>query len=374
MSQELKQSTTVTVKVGPFLDRTDAFTEEDGLAGSMVVQLSKNGGAFAARNSATAITLDTLGWYNVELNGTDTDTAGLTMLRVHDNATHLPVWIPFQVLPANVYDSKYGSDKLQVDVVEWGGAAPNALVAGRVDADMGAISTDAVAADNLEAVLDGTGGAIDLKARSLVISNSTGTAVKFESTGSNGAGLECLAHGTNSGLRGVGGATNGRGAEFFGVGNATAFYCEGGGSGGHGIDAQAQGGTSAGIRGVGSMSGGGIRAEGGQDGPGFRAVGGLSTGDGILAEATTLGHGLRIIGKGAAKLGIYATSALSDGVKFEALGGNGAGFQSTGNGTGPRCDERCRCRVRRHGNRQRNRSLERYRRRDRGDARNELQG
>src|SRR5574343_1244166 len=35
---------------------------------------------------------------------------------------------------------------------------PAALVGGRIDANMGAISTDATAADNLEAALDGTGG------------------------------------------------------------------------------------------------------------------------------------------------------------------------------------------------------------------------
>lgn len=113
----LKQSTTVTVKVGPFLDATDGVTEETGL--TPAIELSKAGGAFASRNSATAVSHDAEGWYGVELDSTDTATLGRLVLKAQDSANHLPVWHEFTVLPANVYDSVVaGTDNLQVDTTQ----------------------------------------------------------------------------------------------------------------------------------------------------------------------------------------------------------------------------------------------------------------
>ena len=91
MAHWLKQSTTVTIRLGPALDATDGVTEETGL--SPTVEVSKGDGAFAARNSATAITHDSNGWYAVELDATDTATLGNLIAKFDDAATHLPVWI-----------------------------------------------------------------------------------------------------------------------------------------------------------------------------------------------------------------------------------------------------------------------------------------
>ncbi len=124
----LRHSTTTTIKLGPALDKTDGVTEETAL--SPTVNLSKNGGAIAPRNSATAITHDANGWYEVELDTTDTDTLGRLQAYFRDPATHLPVWAEFSVLPAQVYDSLVlATDKLQVDVVE-GSAAVSEPSAG----------------------------------------------------------------------------------------------------------------------------------------------------------------------------------------------------------------------------------------------------
>lgn len=115
MTQWLKQSTTVTLKVGPFLDKTDGVTEETAI--TPVVEVAKNGGAFGARSSATAIAHDAEGWFDVELNTTDTNTLGRLVIKAHDNATHLPVWHEFLVVPANVWDSLIGGgDTLDVTV------------------------------------------------------------------------------------------------------------------------------------------------------------------------------------------------------------------------------------------------------------------
>ena len=112
----LKQSTTTTVYLGPFVDDTDGKTAETAL--TITAYLSKAGAAATARNSATAITHDRDGYYRVELNTTDTNTLG--RLRVFSNtAGALPVWGDFTVLPAQVFDSLIaGSDALQVHTNE----------------------------------------------------------------------------------------------------------------------------------------------------------------------------------------------------------------------------------------------------------------
>lgn len=104
MKNTLKQSTVKTIRLGPFVDATDGVTPETGLAGSMVVYLSKNGGAFAARNSATAITHDRDGFYAVELDATDTNTLGDLIVEVSAPATHAPVFKEYFVAHENVFD------------------------------------------------------------------------------------------------------------------------------------------------------------------------------------------------------------------------------------------------------------------------------
>ena len=120
----LKQSTAVTVKVGPFVDATDGATAETGLTISQAdVRLSKNGGNMAQKNSAAVCTHDELGVYDCALDATDTGTLGRLDLFVHEGGA-LPVWLEFMVLPANVYDSLVGgSDTLAVDVTAWDGTA-----------------------------------------------------------------------------------------------------------------------------------------------------------------------------------------------------------------------------------------------------------
>lgn len=132
----LKQSTTVTIQMGPALDKTDGVTEETGL--SPTVEVSKAGAAFAARSSATAITHDANGWYRVELNTTDTGTLGILKVKFDDAATHLPVWHTFMVVPANIYDSLVGgSDLIDVSVTQWlGTAAATPTVAGVPEVDL----------------------------------------------------------------------------------------------------------------------------------------------------------------------------------------------------------------------------------------------
>lgn len=144
MTQWLKQSTAVTIKLGPFVDSTDGNTDETALTISQAdVRLSKNGGDFAQKSDTTAATHDELGYYDVPLNTIDTNTLGSLLVAVHETGA-LPVWQNFMVVPANVWDSLFGADKLQVhaDEITAGLITAAAIATGAVDAD--ALAADAV--------------------------------------------------------------------------------------------------------------------------------------------------------------------------------------------------------------------------------------
>lgn len=116
--QWLKQSTAVTLLLGPFLDETDGKTAETALTLAQAdVRLSKNGGNMAQKNEATSCTHDELGYYGCPVDTTDTNTLGRLMVMVHESGA-LPVWQEFMVVPANVWDSLFGADYLQVDAVQ----------------------------------------------------------------------------------------------------------------------------------------------------------------------------------------------------------------------------------------------------------------
>ncbi len=133
----LRQSTAITLKVGPFLDDSDGVTPETALTiNQSSILLSKNGLTLTQKNETSAAVHDTNGYYGVNFNTNDTNTLGRLKLTIFA-AGALPVWQDFMVVPANVWDSFFGVDYLQTDVRE--------------------ISGDAPAADNLEADYDGTG-------------------------------------------------------------------------------------------------------------------------------------------------------------------------------------------------------------------------
>lgn len=136
----LRQSTAVTIKLGPFLDSTDGVTAEGSLTISQAdIRLSKNGGNYAQKNDTNAATHDELGEYDVALDTTDTATVGRLRVMVQESGA-LPVWRDFQVVEEAIYDAMFA-----------------ASATGLLPANMTQISGDSTAADNLEAALDGTG-------------------------------------------------------------------------------------------------------------------------------------------------------------------------------------------------------------------------
>jgi hypothetical protein len=123
----LKQSTSVDVPIGPFLDSTDGVTAETALTITQPdIRLKKNGAAWAQKNAAQTLSHEENGNYEVTLDATDTNTLGLLRLHVAESGA-LPVWEDFMVVPANVWDSWFGSDLQQVDVTHWLNSAAAAL-------------------------------------------------------------------------------------------------------------------------------------------------------------------------------------------------------------------------------------------------------
>ena len=136
LSGVLKQSTAVTVAIGPFPDSADGNTAKTALTIAQAdVRLKKNGGNAAQKNNATSCTHDEEGMYDCPFSTTDTNTLGMLTLFVHE-AGALMVRHDYMVVPANIWDSWFGSDKQQVDLAEWLGSAPDALSSGKIPADL----------------------------------------------------------------------------------------------------------------------------------------------------------------------------------------------------------------------------------------------
>jgi hypothetical protein len=146
MARWLKQSTSVDVPIGPFVNSTDGFTAETGLTLTQPdIRLKKNAGAWAQKAAAQTLSHEENGYYEVTLDATDTNTLGLLRLAVNETGA-LPVWEDFLVVPVNVWDSFFGADKLQVHADE--------ITAGLITADAiatGAIDADSIAADAITA-------------------------------------------------------------------------------------------------------------------------------------------------------------------------------------------------------------------------------
>lgn len=145
MARWLKQSTSVDVPIGPFLDATDGVTAETGLTITQAdIRLKKNGGAWAQKAAAQTLSHEENGNYEVTLDATDTNTLGLLRLHVAESGA-LPVWEDFLVLPANVYDALVAaSDALQVHTNEITADLITAAVIADNAIDAGAIASNAI--------------------------------------------------------------------------------------------------------------------------------------------------------------------------------------------------------------------------------------
>lgn len=119
MAIQLKQSTaSQEVPIGPFLDDADGKTAEVSLTVANTHTLWHLTGAASMVNVGQAtIPHIASGWYLWTADATDTATAGPAVLAVSVTGA-LPVRVECDILPANIYDSRYSTDRLQVDAVQ----------------------------------------------------------------------------------------------------------------------------------------------------------------------------------------------------------------------------------------------------------------
>jgi len=140
----LKANTQVKVVVGPFVDVSDGFTPETGIALSTAdeAELVKHDAAAVTDISgATWAAITSMdGYYNLTLTTSHTDTEGMLVIAVQDDSECLPVRQEFMVLAEAAYDSMFVAKDT-----------------GFMDVDVKAISGDTTAADNAELMFDGTG-------------------------------------------------------------------------------------------------------------------------------------------------------------------------------------------------------------------------
>lgn len=111
----LKQSTaSQEVVIGPFLDEDDGKTAETGLTISNTdIRLSKAGANIVAKNSGGG-THDELGFYQITLDATDTNTVGELLIAVHESGA-LPVFKYCYVLEEAIYDALFAASASAFD-------------------------------------------------------------------------------------------------------------------------------------------------------------------------------------------------------------------------------------------------------------------
>lgn len=109
--QELRQSTSIIIKVGPVVNST-GITPVTNLTidGADEAEILKNGttATLAISGTLTAIT-NCDGWYNLTLASTDPSALGPMKLVIQDDSACLPVWMDFMVVTQEYYDTKYNS-------------------------------------------------------------------------------------------------------------------------------------------------------------------------------------------------------------------------------------------------------------------------
>jgi hypothetical protein len=157
----LKQSTAVSIVMGPMLNDADGNTPETTLNIAQAdIRVSKNGGVYAQSNNATGATHMEFGKFSVPLDNVDTATLGKVRVDIHKSGA-LAVWREFTVVPADVYDSLVlGTDVLHADVTQWlGTAAATPSIAGVPEVDLTYCGGSAVAAGAIPNVAaDAAGG------------------------------------------------------------------------------------------------------------------------------------------------------------------------------------------------------------------------
>ena len=123
----LQQSVTTSIPIGPFVGTTGISVLPSISPGSVNLDLYKHNNVQATYQDIVLGGAGTTnpfipkaqGYYSLQLNATDLDIAGPALIVATVDGA-LPMWHEIMVQPAQPYDSIYGTDRLQVDVREYG--------------------------------------------------------------------------------------------------------------------------------------------------------------------------------------------------------------------------------------------------------------
>jgi len=110
MSVFLRQSTSIDVRLGPFVDVGDGFTPETGVtigASDEAEILKADGAGTVAMTGTLAAVTDCDGWYDYTIQTGDVDTVGELVIVMQDLSVYLPVFMRFYVVEEAVYDALY---------------------------------------------------------------------------------------------------------------------------------------------------------------------------------------------------------------------------------------------------------------------------
>lgn len=333
----LRQSTAVDVLIGPFVDSTDGDTEETGLTIAQAdVRLSKNGQTAAQKNDNTTCAHDADGFYNCELDATDTNTVGQLTLYVHV-AGALAVRHDFQIVEEAVYDISFEASA--TGAVPVASIASNAITASALATDAAGEIADAVWDEDATGhQTQGTfGQAIGDPGADTdtiyALANTMSAALPSAAAGASGgliingsnAGTVTLAALTvtgnvalQAGVTITQSTTNGHGLSIAGNGTGHgAYITSGSGVTGNGVRVEALSTSGDGFRAIGKGAVGIGIAGSSPTGFGFYAAGGAG---GAYLEATATGDGIEIKGLGTGGRGVYVTTGDGNAVELAPAG------------------------------------------------------
>ncbi len=112
MTLFLKQSTSIKIRMGPYVDAADGFTPETGLtigAADQAEVLKANGVATVAMSGTFAAISDADGWYDYTVATGDVDTVGEVVFSLQDSSVARPAFTRGYVLEEAVYDAWFGA-------------------------------------------------------------------------------------------------------------------------------------------------------------------------------------------------------------------------------------------------------------------------
>jgi hypothetical protein len=153
----LRQSTAVTVTIGPTVSNEDGYTAITTGVTRALTRLSKNDGTFAQKNQTSNPTHKTEGYWSASLDTTDTNTLGILVLEV-SLSTALKVRHTYLVVPAAVYDAVISGtgngvradvQAIAANVIGASQIAANAIGSSQLATD--AIGASQIAADAIQA-------------------------------------------------------------------------------------------------------------------------------------------------------------------------------------------------------------------------------